>query len=199
MAHTKAEELARTNLPTEHGNFTMIAYKSEFEQFPHIVLFNGEINPGETQIVRIHSECMTGDVFSSARCECGEQLEKSMEIVGEKGGVLVYLRQEGRGIGLVEKMKAYNLQDKGMDTVEANLALGHQKDMRNFDIAVAILEKLGVQKMKLLTNNPEKVEAIESTSIELVERLPLEIKARKENTKYLETKKKILGHFLDMK
>ena len=199
MAHTKAEELARTHLPTEHGNFTMIAYKSEFEQFPHIVLFNGEIDPEETQVVRIHSECMTGDVFSSSRCECGEQLEKSMEIVGEKGGILVYLRQEGRGIGLVEKMKAYNLQDKGMDTVEANLALGHQKDMRNFDIAISILEQMGVKKIKLLTNNPEKVEAIENTSIELVERLPLEIKAREENTKYLETKKKILGHFLDMK
>lgn len=199
MAHTKAEELARTNLPTEHGIFTMIAYKSEFEEFPHIALFNGEINPGETQIVRIHSECMTGDVFSSSRCECGEQLEKSMEIIGKKGGILVYLRQEGRGIGLVEKMKAYNLQDEGMDTVEANIALGHQKDLRNFDIAVSILESLGVKKIKLLTNNPEKVVAIENTSIEMVERIPLEIKATEENTKYLETKKKILGHFLDMK
>lgn len=189
------QRLAETELPTAHGKYTMVAYESGFEHFPHLALH--AVKPGQGVIdVRIHSECMTGDVFSSIRCDCGEQLHCSMQHFEDGGGVLIYLRQEGRGIGLVNKMKAYNLQDEGLDTIKANHALGFCTDERDFSAALDILKDLGISRINLLTNNPEKVEAFEGSEIEVVERIAIEIKPRKENEVYLRTKKTGMGHFI---
>ena len=164
---------------------------------PHLALvFPGSSNT-DNVLVRIHSECLTGDLFSSSRCECGAQLRSSLEQIGSQGGIVIYLRQEGRGIGLIEKLKAYQLQDAGLDTVDANIRLGHAPDERSFDLAVEILQDLHVKSIRLLTNNPEKIKAIEDSNIQLVERVPLIIETTKENEKYMDTKKTILGHLLD--
>jgi GTP cyclohydrolase II len=191
-----AMRLAETRLPTIFGDFQMIAYASGVEPLPHLVLYNGDLNSMNVVDVRIHSECMTGDVFSSVRCDCGEQLESSMKHFHEHGGVLIYLRQEGRGIGLVNKMKAYNLQDDGLDTIKANHALGFHTDDRDYSIAISILEDLGIDKINLLTNNPEKIDAFLNSKVEIVERIAIEISARAENKAYLKTKKTGMGHFI---
>jgi len=191
-------ELVRTKLPTQFGTFNMVAYDSGFPDFPHMLLYTEGIADLKAPYVRIHSECMTGDVFGSVRCECGEQLDLSLEKIGQDGGALVYLRQEGRGIGIIEKMKAYNLQDQGMNTVEANLALGHQNDTREFGLAVKALEALSLDTIRLITNNPIKISTFDTSSISVVERIPLDIKAKRENKGYLRTKKDILGHLINL-
>ena len=170
----------------------MIAFESEFVDFPHLVLLNDQST--DVVDVRVHSECMTGDVFGSARCDCGEQLHVALDQFGANGGLLIYLRQEGRGIGLVNKMKAYNLQDEGMDTIKANYALGFHADERDYAPAIEILKELGVKKIRLFTNNPEKVDSFANSGIEVLERMPIEIAPSSESEGYLRTKKTDMGH-----
>lgn len=189
-------KIVASRLPTVYGEFTIIAYDSGNESMPHICLSNIRKASATPVNVRIHSECMTGDVFGSTRCDCGEQLSYSMAYLEEHGGVLIYLRQEGRGIGLTNKLKAYNLQDKGMDTIEANHALGYHTDSRTYETAIAILRDLGIERIHLLTNNPDKLEAFDNSGIEIVSRIPILIDARPENKGYLATKKNSLGHML---
>lgn len=186
-----------SSLPTKYGEFRVVAY--ECNSLHHIALVKGKIYPGKDILVRVHSECLTGDVFSSIRCDCREQLERSLEIIGKKGGVVLYLRQEGRGIGLLNKIKAYSLQDRGMDTVEANKKLGFKADARDYTIGVQILADLGVKKMKLMTNNPKKIEGLERYGIRIVERIPLIIRPNTKNKRYLRAKKEKLGHYLEDK
>ncbi|MCE5195396.1 MAG: bifunctional 3,4-dihydroxy-2-butanone-4-phosphate synthase/GTP cyclohydrolase II [Nitrospiraceae bacterium] len=189
---------AVTKLPTEHNDFTAIAYANDLDNNVHIALVKGEIRPQDEVLVRVHSECLTGDVFGSRRCDCGEQLSKAMELIKKEGkGVILYMRQEGRGIGLVNKLKSYELQDKGLDTVEANIKLGFKPDLRDYGIGAQILVDLGVRKMKLMTNNPKKIIGLEGYGIKVVERVPIEIKPHEKNITYLKTKKKKLGHILD--
>ena len=191
------QQLVACRLPTQHGAFSMLAYGEQGDNFPHLALLHGEIRGEEVVDVRIHSECMTGDLFGSKRCECGEQLEAALAYLSENGGVLIYLRQEGRGIGLVEKMKAYNLQDEGLDTIEANLALGHAPDSRNYFAAAEILKDLGVSRIRLMTNNPEKIKGVESFGISVLDRVSLQVESGPENKSYLTVKKELMGHFLD--
>ncbi len=186
------------NLPTKYGEFEVGAY--EFDKgLHHLALVKGNISKSKPVLVRVHSECLTGDVFSSIRCDCRQQLEKSLEIISKEGGIILYLRQEGRGIGLLNKIKAYALQDKGMDTVEANEKLGFKADARDYTVGVQILADLGVKKINLMTNNPRKIEGIEKYGIKIVKRVPLLIKPGTKNLKYLKAKKEKLGHFLEDK
>lgn len=164
---------------------------------PHLALVGEKTDFTKPVLVRIHSECMTGDVFGSLRCDCGEQLEKAMTIIGKEGGIVIYLRQEGRGIGLINKMKAYNLQDQGMNTAEANIHLGFEIDERDYGIAVTILKDLNVRSVLLMTNNPEKIESLKDSAIEVVGRIPLEIKPHQENLDYLQTKQNLMGHLFN--
>lgn len=197
MNKDQIKSLADSSLPTAYGNFRIYAFESGIPDFPHIALSN--INPSEEKVVntRIHSECMTGDVFSSVRCDCGEQLDYALSEFGEKGGILVYLRQEGRGIGLVNKLKAYVLQDEqGLDTIKANHALGFHTDERDYGEGIEILKAFGVKKVNVYTNNPEKLSAFEESGIEVISRQPVQVEARIENKAYLQTKKTELGHFL---
>jgi 3,4-dihydroxy 2-butanone 4-phosphate synthase/GTP cyclohydrolase II len=184
--------------PNKFGNFQLNMYEVEDENEHHIAIVKGEINSKSPTLVRMHSECFTGDIFGSMRCDCGEQLESSMKLMEEAGsGVLIYLRQEGRGIGLPNKIKAYTLQDQGLDTVDANRALGFGDDLRTYEYAVEILKDLGVKKVQLLTNNPEKVSSLEDASFELVNRHPIEVEANKTNINYLKTKKERMNHLFD--
>ncbi|MEM7372352.1 MAG: GTP cyclohydrolase II [Bacteroidota bacterium] len=192
------QRLAKTVLPTRWGQFSMIAYANTPSEMPHLALIQEGWSSDEPVLVRIHSECMTGDVFGSVRCDCGEQLEAAMKTISKQGGLVLYLRQEGRGIGLVNKMHAYNLQDEGFDTAEANTKLGFEVDSRKFDIAIRILEDLGVQKIRLMTNNPEKLAAFDDANVSIVERVPLEISPRQENKFYLHTKQRVMGHLLNI-
>jgi len=179
------------------GKFRVVVYEDTVTDSAHLALVNGDIRPDKPVLVRVHSECLTGDVFHSYRCDCGSQLHEAMRRIGKEGGVLLYLRQEGRGIGLLNKTMAYDLQDHGLDTVEANIALGFNEDMRDYGIGAQVLYHLGVRKMRLLTNNPRKIIAIGGFGLEVVERVPIEIQPRVENLRYLQTKKKKMGHLLD--
>ncbi|MDR3273060.1 MAG: GTP cyclohydrolase II [Flavobacteriaceae bacterium] len=190
---------AEANLPTQWGKFTIIAYSdSENDWMPHLVMMNPDTDFSKPINVRIHSECITGDLFHSKRCDCGKQLDAAMKYLHQNGGILIYLRQEGRNIGIINKLKAYNLQDKGLNTAEANIKLGFPADGRNFNIALDILHDLGVKSINLLTNNPEKVKFIKNSNITQNERIPLEIRPEKENINYLKTKKDYFGHLLHL-
>ena len=191
------KKLVEARLPVPRAQFTLIAFGEEGDRYPHLALVAPVTANGKEPLVRVHSECMTGDVFGSTRCDCGEQLDSALEQIGKEGGCMVYLRQEGRGIGLVEKLKAYNLQDEGMDTIEANEALGHSADARSFRAAAVILKELGFPSVRLLTNNPQKVSELESNGIEVVSREPLIIAPVEENAAYLAVKKAAMGHWLD--
>jgi len=192
------EMLVETKLPTRFGEFRLLVYRDKTSGQIHLALCMGKWSD-ESVLVRVHSECLTGDVFGSLRCDCGKQLEKAMEIISlEKKGVVLYMNQEGRGIGLVEKLRAYNLQDKSMDTVEANEALGHKADLRDYGIGAQILVDLGIKKIKLLTNNPRKIVGLEGYGLKVSERVPLEIEPNAQNYRYLKTKKEKMGHQLDI-
>ncbi|MGC8842645.1 MAG: bifunctional 3,4-dihydroxy-2-butanone-4-phosphate synthase/GTP cyclohydrolase II [bacterium] len=189
---------AETILPTRFGTFKAIAYQSLVDDKPYLALVMGEINPDEPTLVRVHSSCTTGDVFHSLRCDCGDQLERALEMVSDEGkGVILYIQQEGRGIGLVNKIKAYELQDKGLDTVEANEALGFPPDLRDYGIGAQILLDLGLKKIRLMTNNPKKIVGISAYGLEIVERVPLKIPPREENREYLKAKVDKMGHLLE--
>jgi 3,4-dihydroxy 2-butanone 4-phosphate synthase/GTP cyclohydrolase II len=198
MAHERlVRKIAEANLPTSYGDFRIHAYESLIDGRHDVALVMGEIRPEDEVMVRVHSQCLTGDIFSSSRCDCGGQLHTALELIAKAGqGVLLYLRQEGRGIGLVHKIMAYQLQDQGKDTVEANEALGFKADQRDYGIGAQILAELGVHKMRLLTNNPRKFVGLEGYGLEIVERLPLEIPATDASRRYLKTKKEKLGHLL---
>ena len=190
---------AETVLPTPFGEFKAIGFVNDIDEYEHLALVKGDISGDKEILVRVHSGCLTGDVFGSYRCDCGEQLQKAMSIVQEEGlGVILYLQQEGRGIGLANKLKAYALQDKGLDTVEANEELGFAADLRDYGVGAQILAALGVKRMKLLTNNPKKIIGLEGYGLEVTGRVPLECVPRPENVKYLSTKCHKLGHFLKM-
>ncbi len=190
---------ATAEMPTAYGNFKMITYNNNIDHLIHMALVMGEIDPEEPIMVRVHSECMTGDVFSSLRCDCGNQLRQAMKKIAEEGkGVLVYMRQEGRGIGLANKIRAYELQDRGKDTVEANEELGFAPDLRDYGIGAQILVDLGLKNILLLTNNPRKIKGLEGYDLNIVERIPLEIEPCQYNCSYLSTKKTKLGHILDL-
>jgi 3,4-dihydroxy 2-butanone 4-phosphate synthase/GTP cyclohydrolase II len=193
--------IVTATIPTKYGGvFTAIAYENDVDPYHHIALVKGEIGPEDTVLVRVHSQCLTGDVFGSKRCDCEEQLHTAMAMVEKEGkGVIVYMRQEGRGIGLVNKLRAYCLQDIGKDTVEANEALGFKADMRDYGIGAQILADLGLHKIRLMTNNPRKIIGLEGYGIEVVERVPIETKPHQENIEYLKAKAKKMGHLLSIK
>jgi 3,4-dihydroxy 2-butanone 4-phosphate synthase/GTP cyclohydrolase II len=189
--------VATAKLPTEFGDFTAVAYEASVESWAPLALIMGDVTDDTPVLVRMHSECLTGDVFKSQRCDCGDQLTTAMKIIGGEGkGVIVYLRQEGRGIGLVNKVRAYELQDQGHDTVEANVALGFAPDPRDYGIGTQVLVDLGVRKLRLLTNNPRKRVGLESYGLTIIEQIPIEIPANDVNRKYLSTKRDKLGHQL---
>lgn len=193
--------IAEAKIPTKYGGlFTAIAYENDVDPFHHLALVKGDIRPDDEVLVRVHSQCLTGDVFGSRRCDCEEQLHQAMAMVEKEGkGVIVYMRQEGRGIGLVNKLRAYCLQELGKDTVEANEALGFKADMRDYGIGAQILVDLGLHKIRLMTNNPRKIKGLEGYGIEVVERVHIEPKPNQENIEYLKTKAKKMGHILSIK
>jgi 3,4-dihydroxy 2-butanone 4-phosphate synthase / GTP cyclohydrolase II len=187
--------LRKVNFPSDYGDFILNLFYSELDQKEHVALVMGDLDGDKIPIVRVHSECLTGDVFGSLRCDCGNQLHEAMRIINKHGcGVLLYMRQEGRGIGLANKIHAYELQDQGMDTVEANVALGFAPDLRDYGIGAQILSELGVHKMKLLTNNPCKVVGLEGYGLKIEERLPIHFETNEHNEKYMSTKKEKMGH-----
>ncbi|MBF0330028.1 MAG: bifunctional 3,4-dihydroxy-2-butanone-4-phosphate synthase/GTP cyclohydrolase II [Nitrospirae bacterium] len=193
------KRIATVKMPTKYGgDFTSIAYANDVDKNVHIALVKGTIKSGDTVLVRVHSECLTGDVFGSKRCDCGDQLHKAMEMISKEGkGIVLYMRQEGRGIGLANKLRAYELQDKGLDTVEANLQLGFQPDLRDYGIGAQILVELGVKKMRIITNNPKKIVGLEGYGLKIVERVPAEVTPHDKNIVYLKTKKKKMGHMIE--
>ncbi|MBN1613307.1 MAG: bifunctional 3,4-dihydroxy-2-butanone-4-phosphate synthase/GTP cyclohydrolase II [Deltaproteobacteria bacterium] len=189
---------ATATIPSRYGgDFKLVVYENDVDDMKHVALVKGEIDPDDEVLVRVHSECLTGDVFGSVRCDCGDQLHKAMRMVQEAGkGIIVYMHQEGRGIGLVNKIKAYELQEHGLDTVEANIALGFKPDLRDYGIGAQILVDLGVRKLRLMTNNPKKIVGLEGYGMTVTERVPIEIKPNENNIQYLTTKKKKMGHTL---
>ena len=185
------------SMPTEWGTFRLIPFKQKSNGLEHIALFKGDIANGDDVLVRVHSSCMTGDIFGSQRCECGEQLHKAMQIIEREGrGVVVYLNQEGRGIGLMEKIKAYKLQENGLDTVDANIHLGHNADERDYGVGANILRELGISRMRLMTNNPIKRVGLEAYGLEITEIVPVEVEPNEHNARYMQTKKERMGHIL---
>lgn len=190
---------AEAPIPSRYGSFTMLAYADQpDERMPHVVFVAEGFDASRPVPVRIHSECMTGDVFGSRRCDCGEQLDASLRIAAERGGVVIYLRQEGRGIGLINKLKAYNLQDLGFNTADANTHLGFDVDARQYDAAIFILQDLGIAEVELITNNPAKVEALRRSPIRVAGRIPLVIEPQAESHNYLKTKQELMGHLLGL-
>ncbi|MCK5237579.1 MAG: bifunctional 3,4-dihydroxy-2-butanone-4-phosphate synthase/GTP cyclohydrolase II, partial [Deltaproteobacteria bacterium] len=189
---------AEAKLPTKFaGDFKAIAYTNDVDEHEHLAIIKGEINPDEPILVRVHSECLTGDVLGSKRCDCGDQLKQSMELIEKEGkGVVLYMHQEGRGIGLANKLKAYELQDQGLDTVEANVKLGFKADLRDYGIGAQIMLDLGIKKMRLITNNPKKIKGLEGYGLELVERVSVETQISESNVKYLRVKKEKMGHLI---
>ena len=191
-------KILRAHLPTKYGDFTLYLYEDIIEKEHHIALVKGDVYGKQNVLVRVHSQCITGDIFGSLRCDCGDQLHKAMEMIEKEGqGVLVYMRQEGRGIGLFHKLIAYELQEEGLNTVEANLALGHPPDLRDYGIGAQILVDLGLSTIRLMTNNPRKIIGLEGYGLKIVERVPILCEVNKENFNYLLTKKKKLGHLLE--
>ena len=191
------EKGVEADLPTEHGRFRIIPFRQKSNGAEHVVLIKGELNADEAVLVRVHSSCMTGDIFGSMRCDCGEQLHKAMRLIEQEGkGVVLYLNQEGRGIGLMDKIHAYKLQEEGMDTVEANLKLCHQADERDYGVGAQILRQIGVTKMRLMTNNPVKRVGLEAYGLEVVENIPIEVPPNEHNEFYMRTKKERMGHQL---
>jgi 3,4-dihydroxy 2-butanone 4-phosphate synthase/GTP cyclohydrolase II len=204
IAHRRRHEklilkVAEAKLPTRYGDFLAIAYRSAIDPDEHVALVKGELNGDKPVLVRVHSECLTGDVFHSLRCDCGEQIDLAMKAIAEEGrGIFLYMRQEGRGIGLHNKIRAYALQDQGLDTVEANEALGFASDIRDYGIGAQILADLGVRNIRLLTNNPRKVIGLEGYGLKVVETVPIVCKPNPQNVKYLETKRKKMGHLIKL-
>jgi 3,4-dihydroxy 2-butanone 4-phosphate synthase/GTP cyclohydrolase II len=190
---------AETAIPTEFGgSFRAIAYENQVDEAQHLALVKGEIDPDEPVLVRVHSECLTGDVFGSCRCDCGDQLHAAMGMIENEGkGVILYMRQEGRGIGLVNKLKAYALQDEGHDTVEANVVLGFKPDLRDYGLGAQILIDLGARRLKLMTNNPKKIVGLEGYGLEIVERVAIQVPPKRTNLQYLQTKREKMGHLLE--
>jgi len=189
-----------TRIPTEYGDFQLCFYTNTIDSKEHLAFFMGDPSSDGSVLVRVHSECFTGDVMGSRRCDCGEQLDRSMAMVAKAGvGVVLYMRQEGRGIGLLDKLRAYNLQDQGFDTVDANLMLGHEADERDYTLAALMLEDLGVASVRLVTNNPAKISALEAAGITVSERVSLEVAATTDNSGYLLTKAQRMDHFLPLK
>lgn len=200
MSKPTVSRLANTRIPTAYGDFQLCYYSNTLDNKEHLAFVMGSVSDADNVLVRIHSECFTGDVLGSRRCDCGEQLDRSLQLIASQGaGVLVYLRQEGRGIGLLQKMRAYNLQDQGYDTVDANLLLGHGADERDYSLAARILEELGVKSIRLMTNNPLKIQALESEGILVKARIPLEAAVNPDNQGYLLTKVRRMDHLLQVK
>ena len=192
------EKGVEVDMPTHHGHFRLIPFRQKSNGLEHLAIIKGDIQPDEPVLVRVHSSCMTGDIFSSMRCDCGEQLHKAMEMIEREGkGAVVYLNQEGRGIGLMEKMRAYKLQENGMDTVDANLCLGHKADERDYGVGAEILRHIGISKMRLITNNPVKRVGLESYGLSVVENVSIEVTPNEFNERYLHTKKERMGHTLN--
>lgn len=196
--NNQIKEHGNVSLPSKFGNFQLSAYSvSPDDPMPHLALISNFVDRDQAVNVRIHSECITGDLFGSLRCECGDQLATALEYIKQHSGIVIYLRQEGRGIGIINKMKAYVEQDKGYDTAQANQRLGFDKDGRNYDVAIQILHHLGIDRINLLTNNPDKLSAFDGSDIAVVERIPIEIRPNDINASYLRTKRDVFGHLLE--